>query len=60
MRSSLGIDVEHLDLVVIRLVGGRVDAVHWADLDARVVLGADARLVDHIRHPLLDLSRIVT
>ena len=50
--ALLGVDVEHLDLVVIGLVGGRVDAVHRADLDAGVVLGADARLGDDVRHVL--------
>jgi hypothetical protein len=37
MHSS-GVDVEHLGLVVIGLVGSRVDAIHRADLDAGIVL----------------------
>src|SRR3954452_939799 len=44
------IDVQHLDRVVIGLVGRRVDAVDRADLYARVVLGADARLGDDVCH----------
>src|SRR3954452_13856655 len=44
------IDVQHLDRVVIGLVGRRVDAVVRADLYARVVLGADARLGDDVCH----------
>ena len=48
--ALLWIDVEHLDLVVVGLVGRRVDAVHRTDLDARVVLGPDARFSDHIGH----------
>ena len=50
--ALLGIDVEHLDLVVVGLVRRRVDAVDRADLDARVVLGADAGLCDHVGHGL--------
>jgi len=48
--ALLRIDVELLDVVVVGLVGRGVDAVDRADLDARVVLGADARLVDHVGH----------
>ena len=48
--ALLGVDVEHLDLVVVGLVGRRVDAVDGADLDARVVLGADAGLCDDVGH----------
>src|SRR5690349_3822379 len=48
--ALLGVDVEHLDAVVVGIVGRRVDAVHGADLDARVVLDADARLGDHVGH----------
>ena len=44
------VDVEHLDVVVVGLVGGRMDAVDRADLHARVVLGADAGLGDHVGH----------
>ena len=47
MHSS-GIDKELLDVLVVGLVGGRVDAVDRTDLDARVVLLADARLGDHV------------
>src|SRR4051812_27680978 len=48
--ALLGIDVELLDRVVVGLVRRRVDAVHRAHLDAGVVLGADARLRDHVGH----------
>src|SRR4029077_17917452 len=48
--ALVGIDVEHLDRVVSGLIGGRVDAVHRTNLDTRVVLGADARLGDHVGH----------
>src|SRR3954468_10327361 len=44
------IDVELLDLVVIRLVRSRMDAVDGADLDARIVLLPDAGLCDHVSH----------
>src|SRR4026209_1082404 len=46
--ALLGIDVEHLDLVVIRLVRGRMDAIDRAYLDAGVVLGSDAGFSDHV------------
>src|SRR3954453_12139631 len=48
--ALLGVDVELLDVVVVRLVRRRVDAVDRAHLDARVVLGADARLGDDVGH----------
>src|ERR1700754_2694716 len=48
--ALIGIDVEHLDRVVVGLVGRRVDAVDRAYLDARVVLGADARLGYDVGH----------
>src|SRR4051812_1327089 len=48
--ALLRVDVELLDLVVVRLVGRGVDAVDRADLDARVVLRADARLGDDVGH----------
>src|SRR4051812_49994143 len=48
--ALLGIDVELLNAVVVGLVRRRVDAVHRAYLDAGVVLGADARLGDHVGH----------
>ena len=48
--ALLRVDVEHLDLVVVGLVGSRVDAVDRAHLDARVVLLADARLCDYVSH----------
>src|SRR4051795_8938128 len=44
------VDVELLDLVVIRLVRSRMDAVDRAHLDARVVLLPDAGLCDHVGH----------
>ena len=48
--ALLGIDVEHLDLVVVGLVRRRMDAVDGADFDAGVVLGADAGFSDHVSH----------
>src|SRR5215218_8122057 len=48
--ALLGVDVELLDLVVVGLIRRRVDAVDRADLDARVVLGADAGLCDDVGH----------
>ena len=48
--ALVGVDVQHLDLVVVGLVRRRVDAVDRADLDAGVVLGSDAGLGDDICH----------
>src|SRR4051794_26463475 len=48
--ALVGIDEEHLGRVVIRLVGGRMDAVDRTHLDTRVVLGPDARLCDYVCH----------
>src|SRR5215203_2741905 len=48
--ALLGVDVELLDLVVVGLVRRRVDAIDRAHLDARVVLGPDAGLRDHVGH----------
>ena len=48
--ALLGIDVELHDVLVVRLVGRGVDAVHRAHLDARVVLRVDAGFGDHICH----------
>ncbi len=48
--ALLRVDVEHLDLVVVGLVGRRVDAVDRADLHAGVVLGPDAGLGDDVGH----------
>src|SRR5262249_61809188 len=44
--ALLRVDVELLDVVVVGLVGRRVNAVDRADLDAGVVLLPDARLGD--------------
>src|SRR6185312_11699624 len=44
------VDEQLLDRVVVGLVRRRVDAVDGANLDARVVLLADARLGDHVAH----------
>jgi len=49
MHSSR-VDEKLADLVVVGLVWGRVNAVDRTDLDARVVLHADARLVDDVGH----------
>src|SRR5436305_5937087 len=51
--ALVGVDVEHLDVVVVGLVRRRVDAVDRTDLDTRVVLGPDAGLCDYVRHVLL-------
>src|SRR5262249_40748246 len=48
--ALLGVDIEHLDAVVVRLVGGRVDAIDRADFDAGVVLGSDAGLGNDVSH----------
>src|SRR6187549_2027917 len=48
--ALVGIDVELLVRVVVGLLGGRMDAIHRADLHTRVVLLADARLRDHVGH----------
>src|SRR6266446_9178230 len=39
------------------LVRPLVDAIHWADLDAGLVLDVDARLDDHVRHRISPLYR---
>src|SRR6185312_1959004 len=57
-----GVDVELLVLVEVGLVLRRVDAVHRTDLDARVVLHADAGLCDHVRHltsPVVDFPLLL-
>src|SRR3954447_16893050 len=48
--ALLRVDVELLDVVVVGLVGRRVDAVDRTDLDARVVLLPDAGLGDDVGH----------
>src|SRR5436305_3996951 len=48
--ALLRVDVEHLDALVLGLIRGGMDAVDRADLDTRVVLGADAGLGDHVGH----------
>src|SRR3954449_6326510 len=48
--ALLRVDVELLDVVVVGLVGRRVDAVDRAHLDARVVLLPDAGLGDDVGH----------
>ena len=48
--ALVGVDEEHLGLVVVGLVGRGVDAVDRAHLDAGVVLGADAGLCDDVGH----------
>src|SRR3954454_5086708 len=57
--ALLGVDVQLLNAFVVGLVRRRVDAVHRAHLDAGVVLGADARLGDHVSHArsISDISR---
>ena len=58
--ALVGVDVEHLDAVVVGLVGRRVDAVHRTDLDARVVLGADAGLGDDVGHSSALIRNVAT
>ena len=48
--ALLGVDEELLGISEPGLVRCRVDAVDGTDLDAGCVLGADARLCDHVRH----------
>ena len=48
--ALVGVDEELLWRVVVGLVGGRVDAVDGADLDAGVVLLPDAGLRDDVCH----------
>src|SRR5215208_3751934 len=48
--ALLRVDVELLDLVVVGLVGGRVDAVHRSDLDAGIVFRVDAGFGDDVSH----------
>src|SRR5438445_259821 len=48
--ALLRVDVEPRDVVVVRLIGRRMDAVDRADLDARIVLSAYAGLADDVGH----------
>jgi hypothetical protein len=48
--ALLGVDVELVGLVEAGLVGRGMNAIDRANLDARDALGADARLVDYVRH----------
>lgn len=50
VNALLGVDEELVDVDVLRLVGRRVDAVHRAHLDARIVLRANAGLGDDVGH----------
>jgi hypothetical protein len=50
--ALLGVDVEHLGRLVSGLIGRRVDAIHGANLDAGVVLRANARLGDYVGHSI--------
>jgi hypothetical protein len=52
----LSCTVEHLRLVVARLIRGRVDAIHRAHVDARVVLDPDAWFGDYIGHGAIVLG----
>src|SRR6185312_12067836 len=49
--ALVGVDVELLDPLVVGLVGGRMDAVDRAYLDAGVVLLSDAGLGDDVSQP---------
>src|SRR5579884_1482566 len=55
VNALVRIDVEHLDGLEVGLALGRVDAVNRADVHARRVFHADARLGDYIRHGRDDL-----
>src|SRR5207247_9942829 len=55
--ALIGVDEEHLARVVVGLLGGRMDAVDRTHLDARVVLGPDARLCDYICHSAAPINR---
>jgi len=48
--ADFGVDVQHLGRLEVVLVLPRVDAIDRANLDARGVLGADARLSDYVGH----------
>jgi len=48
--TGVWIDVQLLGVSVVALLLGRVNAVHWADLDAGRVLGSDARFSDDMCH----------
>src|SRR5204863_5263005 len=54
--ALVGIDEKLLDVLVVRLVGRRVDAVNGTDLDARIVLLPDAGLGDDVGHGWLSPS----
>src|SRR5262245_14974419 len=54
LDADVRIDVEHLGRLESLFVLSRMDAVDRADVDARRVLGADARLRDDVHpHPIL-------
>ena len=46
--ALLGIDEELVDLRIVGLIRGWVDAIDRTHLDARIVLDPDARLGDHV------------
>jgi hypothetical protein len=48
--ALFGVDVQLLSRAEPGLIRRWVDAIHGADLAARVVLDADTRLGNHIRH----------
>src|SRR5437870_3265878 len=55
--ALVGVNVEHLGRREVRFVFPRVDAVDRTHVDARGILGADARLADDIRHAALNDMR---
>src|ERR1043165_1420449 len=48
--ARVRVDVQHLRRLELRLVLGRMDAVHRADIHAGNILGADAGFSDDVRH----------
>src|SRR5215471_14282762 len=53
-----GIDIEHRFALMIGFVLARVDAVHRTNVNARRVLGVDARFGNHISHATSPLLRV--
>src|SRR5262245_8188007 len=48
--ALVGMNVQHLGRIELRLILARVDAVHRADVHACGILRTDAWLADDIRH----------
>jgi hypothetical protein len=52
INALVGVDVELLLGLEVRLVFPRVDAVHRAHVDARRILRSNARFRNDVSHPL--------